>query len=171
LTATSRSQRCGLLGRSIIVGLVVVLAGCGGDGDGADAAAQESFVADYERVTASFEGRTEEVRARGQAALGAGDEAVLDVYKALLAASDEAHEAYADIDPVADFRPAFQKLVEQRGEQREVLAAVVAAAEAGDDAELAVRLRELATVVVEVTNARRTLDRQLEQAGLAATET
>lgn len=159
-------MRAGAVALAIVLGTTV--SACGDDDDGV-AEANDTFVSEYETVTIAFEERTETIKDGGRAALGAGDAAVLAVYRDLLAASEEAHDAYQDIDPVPDLRPAFENLVDQLERQAEVLAAVVEASEGGDDSQLALQLQELATVVVEVTNARRTVDRQIE--GLAGAPT
>lgn len=162
-----RARRGGVA--ALFVAVAVMGAACGDDDD--SGAADGAFVDRYQEVTTGFERRTEEIRAQGRTALGGGDAAVLAVYEDLLAASRDAHEAYTDIEPVPDVRPAFEDLVEQLESQTEVLSAVVEAAKAGDDAALAAGLQELAAVVVEVTNARRTVDRQLgELDGTAADE-
>ena len=159
------------LGRALRVGISALLllgVGCSPSSEEQETARQRelatAFAPAFKTATADYQQRMAEVQDRGRAALASGEDgAVVEVYRSLRDASEEAAEDFEGIEPPDAVVAQHRSLVENLRRQREALDEVIDAAgrEANDD--LTTSLNDLAELLVDFTTIHKAIDQELAQ--------
>lgn len=118
-----------------------------------------SFAQQWSGATRSYAMETAALQQQAAAAQGGSADAVLAVYRELAESTARSVATFEAIDPPAAVEPAYATFLTLLKGEEKTLGRVIAAAEAGDAAALAVQVGTLTRALVELVEAREAVDR------------
>lgn len=158
---TSASTRTIALVLAILVIGAIAIAGAAVSLDGGRSdTPSEDFSAGYRTITQTYQQRIEATKALREKAKEPDDAAAKETYRAILTATDDARDDYADLDPPDADKDAFAAFVKLLDDQSAQLLGVVSAAEAGDRTAINSGLQEYGRALTQWILARQTFDKK-----------
>lgn len=118
-----------------------------------------SFAQQWSGATQSYAAETAALQQQAAAAQGGSADAVLAVYRELAESTARSVATFEAIDPPAAAESAYATFLTLLKGEEKTLGRVIAAAEAGDAAALAVQVGNLTRALVELVQAREAVDR------------
>jgi hypothetical protein len=129
---------------------LVVLVACGEE-------PEVTFTTAFTEVADHYQSQLDEVTTGGQLALESGDDELLPLYEDLRSATDEARDAFAELDPPGAYTDEVGRLLDGLDRQADVLDAVIDAGERDDTEALAAAVAQLGDAVTEASAAQHAL--------------